>query len=69
MSTTPYINTNDPELIQIIGDKISLEILGHALLLKAKMGAKYQCIINDGINRPIKIISSDEFMNDDGSII
>ena len=58
MSTTPYIHITK-DLITIIGDKASFEVLGHALLLKAKMGSNYKCIINDGVNTPIKLLSFD----------
>lgn len=57
---TPYIHKRADGSVEIIGEPAGLEALGHALLLKAKMGSRFQCTIADGTNPPIKIISSDE---------
>ncbi len=59
MSTTPCIVLTE-EAVVILGEPQALEALGHALLLKAKMGKNFVCTITDGINTPIKIISSDD---------
>ena len=59
MKTTPYIQCSETEII-IIGEPQNLEALGHALLLKARMGKNFQCTISDGTNKPIRIISSDD---------
>ena len=59
MATTPYIHCGETEVI-ILGEPQNLEALGHALLLKAKMGKNFQCTITDGINKPIRIVSSDD---------
>jgi len=61
MSSTPYIHCGSDEII-IIGEPENLEALGHALLLKAKLGKTFQCTIFDGTNIPIKIMSSDEVL-------
>jgi hypothetical protein len=60
MSKTPYIHV-ESNLVTIIGEPASLEALGHALLMKAKLGRNFQCTITDGVNTPIRIISADDF--------
>jgi hypothetical protein len=59
MTITPYIHCGEDEVL-ILGEPQNLEALGHALLLKAKMGKNFQCTITDGTNLPIRIISSDD---------
>ena len=59
MANTPFIHVQR-DLITIIGEPQNLEALGHALIMKAKLGRNFQCTITDGVNTPIKIISSDE---------
>lgn len=61
MQSTPYIHCGPSEIL-ILGEPENLEALGHALLLKAKMGKNFQCTIFDGTNIPIKIMSSDEVL-------
>jgi hypothetical protein len=64
MSKTPYIQV-DNDLVTIIGEPANLEALGHALLMKAKLGRNFQCTITDGVNKPIRIISDDDFADED----
>ncbi|PPK72693.1 hypothetical protein B0F88_103126 [Methylobacter tundripaludum] len=66
MTATPYIICRDDEVL-IIGEPHNLEALGHALLLKAKMRGNLSCTITDGINKPIRIISSDDIDAADGA--
>jgi hypothetical protein len=56
---TPYIHIYSDH-IEILGDKNSLKALGEILILKAKLGKHGSFTFMDGINKPIKIISSDE---------
>jgi hypothetical protein len=63
MNTTPYIHVTD-NLVTIIGEPQALETLGHALLLKAKLGKNLSFTITDGQNIPIKLISSDELLEE-----
>ena len=55
----PYIEQL-PDKIIIIGEPENLEALGHALILKAKLGKNLSCVITDGHNKPIQILSSDD---------
>lgn len=66
MTNTPYIHCSDKE-VTIIGEPQNLEALGHALLLKARMGKYFQCTITDGTNMPIRIFSSDDILDMVGS--
>lgn len=53
----PYI-TELPDKVLILGEPENLEALGHALILKAKLGKNLSCTITDGVNKPIEILSS-----------
>lgn len=59
MTTTASIISGENEVL-ILGDQESLEALGHALLLKAKLGDNFRCTITDGINKPIRIFLREE---------
>lgn len=53
----PYI-TELTDKVLILGEPENLEALGHALILKAKLGKNVSCTITDGVNKPIEILSS-----------
>jgi hypothetical protein len=61
MINTPSIHIGKDK-ITIIGDPLNLEALGNALLLKAKIGKNLSCVITDGVNLPIEILSSDDLL-------
>lgn len=56
------IITKDGEQVCISGAPEALEALAHALLAKAKIGDKLPCILNDGYNSPIEILTADEVL-------
>lgn len=60
--TTPYIHLHDDGSVEIVGDKDGLEALGHALLLKAKLGDHFAFTMTDGIHPPIKLTSLSELL-------
>lgn len=54
--------------IAIIGESEDLDALGHALILKAKLGKKFQCTIKDNIGVPITIFHIEDIQDADCSI-
>lgn len=56
---TPSITVTATKVV-IVGEPQNLEALGHALLLKAKLGRQLQITLDDGVNIPVEIISSDD---------
>ena len=59
-STKPYIDKGADGSVTIIGDPDDLEALGHALILKAKLGSKYQCIIKHESFKGITLLTTRE---------
>jgi hypothetical protein len=58
---TPYIHKHADGSVEILGEASGLEALGHALILKAKMGRNCQFTMYDGVNPMIKILCPDDF--------
>ena len=59
-SFTPYIHKHVDGSIEIVGEPAAMEALGHALILKAKMGRNCQFTMNDGINPTITLVTPDD---------
>jgi hypothetical protein len=59
-SFTPYISKHEDGSIEIIGEPNALEALGHALILKAKLGRNYQFTMCDSVNPTIKLTTTDD---------
>lgn len=57
---TPYIHV-DEKFVTIIGEPKGLDALGDMLKLKARLGKNMSGTFTDGVNKPIRITSSDEF--------
>ena len=57
----PYVHTNKNGEIEIIGEPKGLHALGELLIKKAEMGNQIDGVFDDGVNKPIKIKSSDDF--------
>jgi hypothetical protein len=46
--------------IEILGEPDGLVALGEMMIMKAKIGKSISITFRDGVNRPIKILSSDD---------
>ena len=61
----PMIMKNDEGGVDIVGDPDSLESLGHALIMKAKMGRNFKFTMRGGVNPAhIRLLTSDEFIDE-----